>query len=207
MTTPGLIGRDAARRLARDELSKAIYHQPQSLPARVAHSIEGLLARLFSTAASATPGGWWTVVALAALLVAAASVIAVRLGPLARSARTTGPAWDPGPLVMTARELRDASAASAADRDYSTAILQRVRAIVVSCEERGILTADAGRTANEVAAQAGERFPAQHAELAAAARSFDQIRYGGGTGTHDGYERLCALDAALAMLRPVAAPA
>ena len=207
MTTPGLIGRDAARRLARDELSKAIYHQPQSLPARVAHAVEGLLAWLFSTAASAAPGGWWTVVALAALVVAAGSVIAVRLGPLARSARTTGPAWDPGPLVMTARELRDASAASAADHDYSTAILQRVRAIVVSCEERGILTADAGRTANEVAAQAGERFPPQHAELAAAARSFDQIRYGGGAGTRDGYERLCALDAALAMLRPVAAPA
>jgi len=82
-----------------------------------------------------------------------------------------------------------------------------VRAIVVSCEERGILTADAGRTANEVAAQAGERFPAQQAELAAAARSFDQVRYGGGAGTHDGYERLCALDAALATLRPVAAPA
>jgi hypothetical protein len=206
VTTPGLIGRDAAQRLARDELSKAIYHQPQSLPARVAHSIEELLARLFSAAASATPGGWWTVVALAALVVAAGSVIAVRLGPVARSARTTGPAWDPGPGAMTARELRDASAASAADRDYSTAILQRVRAIVVSCEERGILTADAGRTANEVAAQAGERFPRQHAELAAAARSFDQIRYGGGAGTHDGYERLCALDAALATLRPMAAP-
>jgi len=205
--TYGPIGRDAAQRLARDELSKAIYHQPQSLPARITHSIEELLHRLFSAAASATPGGWWTVVALAALVVAAGSVIAVRLGPLARSARTTGPAWDPGPRAMTARELRDASAASAADADYSTAILQRVRAIVVSCEERGILTADAGRTANEVAAQAGVRFPGQHADLAAATRSFDQIRYGGGTGTRDGYERLCALDAALATLQPAGAPA
>jgi hypothetical protein len=108
---------------------------------------------------------------------------------------------------MTARELRDASAASAAYGDYSTAILQRVRAIVVSCEERGILTADAGRTANEVAAQAGAHFPGRHADLAAAARSFEQIRYGGGAGTRDGYERLCALDAALATLQPVRAPA
>ena len=207
MITYGPIGRDAAQRLARDELSKAIYHQRQSLPARITHSVEELLHRLFSAAASATPGGWWTVVALAALVVAAGSVIAVRLGPLARSARTTGPAWDPGPRAMTARELRDASAASAADADYSTAILQRVRAIVVSCEERGILTADAGRTANEVAAQAGARFPGQHADLAAATRSFDQIRYGGGTGTRDGYERLCALDAALATLQPAGAPA
>jgi Domain of unknown function (DUF4129) len=207
VTTPGPIGRDAAKRLARDELSKAIYHQPQSLPARIAHAIAELLQRIFSAATSAAPGGWWTVLALAALVVAAVSVIAVRLGPVARSARTTGRAWDPGPRTMTARELRDASAASAADGDYSTAIVQRVRAIVVSCEERGILTADAGRTANEVAAQAGEHFPGQHADLAAAARSFDQIRYGGSAGTRDGYERLCALDAALATLRPVEAPA
>ena len=55
-----------------------------------------------------------------------------------------------------------------------------------------------GRTADELAAQAGARFPGHAADLAAAARLFDQIRYGGGAGTRDGYERLCALDAALA---------
>lgn len=207
MIATGPIGRDAAQRLARDELSKAVYHQPQPLPLRIIHYVEVLLERLFSAASSVTPGGGWTVVALAALAVVAGSVIAVRLGPLARTARTTGPAWDPGSQAMTARELRDASAASAARGDYSTAFLQRLRAIVASCEERGILTADAGRTANEVAAQAGARFPGQHADLAAAARNFDQIRYGGGAGTRDGYERLCALDARLATLQPVTAAA
>ena len=206
MIASGPIGRGAAQRLARDELSKAIYHQPQSIPARVIHYVQSLLDRLFSAASSATPGGWWTLVALAALVVAAVAVIAVRLGPLARSARTTGPAWDRGSRAMTARELRDASVASAAAGDYSTAILQRLRAIVASCEERGILSADAGRTANEVAAQAGARFPGQHAALNAAAHRFDQVRYGGETGTRDGYERLCALDATLAAASPVAEP-
>jgi hypothetical protein len=207
VSQPGPIGRGAAQRLARDELSKAIYHHPESLPARIVHDLENLLSRLFGGAASASPGGWWTVVALAALLVAAVSVIAVRLGPLARSARSGGPAWDPGARAMTARELRDASAARAAEGDFSTAILQRVRAIVVSCEERGILTADAGRTADEIAARAGARFPAQRAALLDAARAFDQIRYGGEAGTRDGYERLCGLDAALASLQPTGAPA
>jgi len=200
------IGRGAAQRLARDELSKAIYHHPQPLLARVIHYVESLLDRFFSAASSATPGGWWTLVALAALVVAAVAVIAVRLGPLAKSARATGPAWDRGSRAMTARELRDASAASAAGGDYSTAILQRLRAIVAFCEERGILTADAGRTANEVAAQAGARFPGQHPDLVAAARSFDQVRYGGGVGTRAGYERLCALDATLAATPPIAEP-
>jgi hypothetical protein len=198
----GPIGREAARRLARDELSKAIYHPTPSLPARIAHDIAAWLDRLFSGASSVTPGGWWTVVGLTALVVAAGSVIAVRLGPLARSARAAGPAWDAESRAMTARELRDASAASAASGDYSAATLQRLRAIVASCEERGILTADAGRTANEVAAQVGACFPGHRADLAAAAQSFDRVRYGGGAGTRDGYERLCALDMALATLRP-----
>ena len=61
----------------------------------------------------------------------------------------------------------------------------------------GFVTAEAGRTANEVAARVGARFPGHRADLAAAAQSFDDVRYGGGTGTRDGYERLCALDARL----------
>ena len=206
MIAPGPIGRGAAQRLARDELSKAVYHQSQPLPARIANFIGALLARLFAEASSVTPGGGWTVVALVALVVVPGSVIALRVGPLARSARATGPAWDAGSRGMTARELRDAAAASAAAGDYSTAILQRLRAVVASCEERGILSAGAGRTANEVAAQAGARFPGQYAELVAAARSFDRIRYGGGTGTRGGYERLCALDAALTAAQPAAEP-
>ena len=60
---------------------------------------------------------------------------------------------------MTARQLRDASAACAAEGDYSTAVLQRLRAIATSCEERGILVPDAGRTADELAMQAGALLP------------------------------------------------
>ena len=207
MIAPGPIGRDAAQRLARDELSKAIYHQPQPLAVRVAHFISALLSRLFAEASSVTPGGGWTVVALVALVALPAGAIALRVGPLARSARAKGPAWDAGSRAMTARELRDASAAGAAEGDYSTAVLQRLRAVVASCEERGILSAGAGRTANEAAAEAGAHFPGQQAELVAAARSFDRIRYGGGTGTRGAYERLCALDAALAGVQPAGVPA
>jgi Domain of unknown function (DUF4129) len=198
----GPIGREAAQRLARDELSKAVYHPSQSLTARIAHYLHALLDRIFTSASSATPGGWWTIVGLTAILVVAVSVIAVRLGPVARSARAAGPAWDRGSRAMTARELRDASAESAADGDYSTAVLQRLRAIVASCEERGILTVDAGRTANEVAAQLSALFPGQHADLVTAAESFDHVRYGGGAATRDDYQRLRDLDTRLASSPP-----
>ncbi len=201
MIAVGPINRDPAQRLARDELSRAIYHQ-QSLPRAVGHFVLTLLQRFFEAASQVTPGGWWTVVALVALAVAAGGAIAVRLGPLARSARGAGLARDPGSRAQTAWQLRDDSAASAAEGDYSTAILQRLRAIVASCEERGILAPDAGRTADELATQAGASFPGQRADLAAAARLFDQIRYGDGVGTPDGYERLRDLDATLVTVQP-----
>jgi hypothetical protein len=199
------IGREEAQRLARDELSKAIYHQ-RSLSQIVGQWLNSVLEHLFSGASSITPGGWWTVVALAALAVAAVTLVAARLGPVARSARRPGPARDPGSRAMTARQLRDAAAASAAEGDYAAAIIARLRAIAAGCEERGILFRNAGQTADELAAAAGARFPGHASQLTAAARLFDQVRYGGEAGTRDGYERLRQLDEALASQQPAAVP-
>ena len=199
------IGRDAAQRLAHDELSKPVYHQ-ESLSQAIGHWVSSLLGSLFSGASRVTPGGWWTVVALAALVVAAVGLVVARVGPVARSARKSGPALDPGSRVMTAKQLREAAAASAAEGDYTAAIVARLRAIATACEERGVTARNAGQTADELAAAAGGRFPGHAAQLVAAARLFDQVRYGGGAGTRDGYERLRQLDDALASQQPVPLP-
>ena len=199
------IGREAAQRLARDELSKPVYHQ-QSLSQYIGHWVSSVLGRLFAGASSVTPGGWWTLVALAALVVAAVALVAARLGPVARSARKPGPSRELGSRAMTAGQLRDAAAASADEGDYSAAIVARLRAIAAACEERGILVRNAGQTADELAAAAGARFPGHAADLAAAARLFDQVRYGGEVGTRAGYERLRQLDEALASMRPALLP-
>jgi len=199
------VGREAAQRLARDELSRPIYHQT-SLSQDISNWVSSVLNRLFAGASSVTPGGWWTVVALAALAAAAVALVAARLGPVARSARKTGPARDPGSRAMTARRLREAAAASAAEGDYAAAIVARLRAIAAACEERGIMARNAGQTADELAAAASARFPGQATNLAAAARLFDQVRYGGEAGTRDGYERLRQLDEALASQQPVPLP-
>ena len=153
------VGREAAQRLARDELSRrAIYHQ-QSLSQSIGHWVLSVLGRLFAGASSVTPGGWWTLVALAALVVAAVALVAARLGPVARSARGGSPARDLGSRAMTARQLRDAAAASAAEGDYAAAIVARLRAIAAACEERGILIRNAGQTADELATQRARAFP------------------------------------------------
>jgi Domain of unknown function (DUF4129) len=204
VTSAGPIGRDPAQRLARQELSKPVYHQTSFLDG-IRHAIEQLLARLFNGASQATPGGWWTLVALAAVLVAVIAVVVTRLGPLRASARAASPLRDPGSEPLTARQHRAGAEESAADGDYSAAILQRFRAIAVSLEERQVLAPDAGRTADELAAQAAARFPGHEEGLAGAAGQFDQVRYGDGTGTRDGYERLRDLDDALSKLAPAAA--
>jgi hypothetical protein len=198
------IGREAAQRLARDELSKPIYHQT-SLSQDISNWVSSVLNRLFAGVSSVTPGGWWTVVALAALAVAAVALVLARLGPVARSGGRR-PARDPRSRVMTARQLRESATASAAEGDYAAAIVARLRAIAAACEERGILIGNAGQTADELAARAGERFPGYAAELAAAASLFDQVLYGGEAGPRDGYERLRRLDDALAGLQPLPLP-
>lgn len=195
--TPAPIGRGPAQRLAREELSKSIYHQ-RSIPQIIIDFINSLLQRIFSSTSRATPGGWWTLIALIALAVIVIAVIVSRVGPVARSARRREAALGLGTSRLSARQHRDLAEESASRGDYSTAVLERLRGVAASLEERGILPPDAGRTADELAAQAAERFPGHASELSAAARLFDQVRYGDGTGTADGYERLRELDDALA---------
>jgi hypothetical protein len=197
----GPVGRDQGQRLAKAELSKAIYHQ-ESVPQVILHAIGAFLQWIFGEASQATPGGGWSVVALIGLAVVIVAVIAARVGPLARPARRATPLVDPGARALSARELREAAEASATAGDYSAAILQRLRAIAASCEERGLLVPDVGRTANELAARLGTRLPGQRASLAAAAALFDQIRYGDGVGTPEGYQRLRELDTVVGRMGP-----
>jgi hypothetical protein len=198
----GPVGRVQAQRLAQHELSKPVYHHT-SLLSRALNAVSGFLDRIFSDASQATPGGWWTLVALIAVIVAVIAVIVVRLGPVAGSGRRrTSALRDPDGRPRTARRLREESATAAAEGDYATAILQRLRAIATGCEERRVLVPDAGRTADEFAALAGARFPAHAAGLRVAVAEFDHVRYGGGSGTLDAYERLRTLDETLDRLSP-----
>jgi hypothetical protein len=198
----GPIGRDPAQRLARRELSKAIYHDHSPLHA-VLSAIARFLDRIFRGANTAIPGGWWTLVALAALVVIVIATILVRIGPVGRTARS-GPLLGTGTTPLTARQHRELSESAAARADYAQAIIERVRAIATGLEERGVLRPDAGRTADEMAAQAATRFPDHAPALAGAARDFDRVCYGEGTGSQAEYERVRSLDETLAQARILA---
>lgn len=202
-TQAGPIGRQAAQRLARDELAKPEYHPHVSFLTWLSRQLD----KLFGSANVDVPGGWWAIVALAALAVIIAALVLARVGPVARTRRRDSPGPLRGDRPMTAREHRELAQRLAQGSDYSAAVLEYVRAIAAGLEERAILPPGPGRTADELAREAGRLLPASAGELTEAARLFDDIRYGGREGTRDGYERLRALEAAIRAASPVPDPA
>jgi hypothetical protein len=195
-----LTGREAGQRLARAELSKAIYHPHEPLTQRVLNAISDLLNDL-SQAGRAFPGGWWAAVALAALLATIIAVVLSRTGPLARSHRAgdelmTGS----GPLSAADHRLRAGRLADAGD--YAGATVERVRAIARELDDRTVLTPRAGRTANEMAEEAAAALPAEAGALRNAALLFDDICYGDRPGTQAGYALVRELDTRISAAVP-----
>jgi hypothetical protein len=190
------IGRRAAQKLARRELARSMY--AESIQERFLHWVENLVGR-------SVPGGFWTVVGALLGLVAIAFVIPYVIRP-------SGFGRGGGGTVLTgtglsANELRRRAEHSAEAGEFTAAIIEQVRAIAADVEERGILPVRPGRTANELAAQAGRTMPDLADELTAVALLFDDVLYGGRDGTAAGYERARGLDARLRSARTAASSA
>jgi Domain of unknown function (DUF4129) len=201
MTTasgPG-IGRDQARELARRELARSIYRP--SLLSRWWHDI---LRWLGGVRAPGEPN-WLAVAVLAVVVVLAALAASYWLGSPSASRRNRG---EPvmGGRPRTAAQYRRAAEQLAASGNYAEAIAELVRAIAADLEAREILLAKLARTADELAAEAAVAFPAESGELAAAARLFDDVRYGGRLGSRAGYARVQRLDGRLASTEPEPRP-
>jgi hypothetical protein len=199
---PPLIGRGAANRLARSELAKPIYHEGVSLTDRVIQKIISFLGKLIQHVNSAVPGGWWALVALGVLAVIVLGVVLARLGPISlvhgeRRAAVLGGS------VATARYHRGRAQQLAAEGDWSGAIRELLRAIAADLEERAILPPRPGRTADELAFEAGHALPEYAGGLLSAARVFDDVSYGERPGHPDAYAQLRELDAAIHAARPL----
>jgi hypothetical protein len=195
-----LVSRRAGQTLARTELSKAIYHRHESLAQRLLGAISRLLNHLY-TAGKSFPGGWWSVVALAALTGLAVALVLARVGPLARAHRDAAQVAAGG-QPLSAADHRQRAAQLAGAGDYAAAILEAVRGVARQLEERGVLSPRLGRTADEIAAEAGLALPAEAAALHDAAQLFDDICYGERPGTADGYALVRSLDTRLQSARP-----
>ena len=183
------IDRETAHDAAARELAKAIYPDT-SLSDRVAAWINDLLQKMLK-AGTALPGGWLAIVLLG-LLVAAGLTVAVRIARRTMGSRRGDHLF--GSRPMAAAEHRAKAEQAAAQSDWSSAIRQRVRAIGRQLEEDGVLNPVPGRTAGELAAEAGQALPAFTAALVAAATVYDDVTYGRRPGSELGYRLVSDLD-------------
>lgn len=203
---PVTVPRDAARDAARRELLNPAYHRHDpSLSQRIMNWLSEQLDRALSQVGSAAHSGLTGLVLFLVVAVVIAAALWWRLGAPRREARSAASLFETeGP--RTAAQHRAAAAAHAAGAEWGEAVREQMRALVRALEERTLLDARPGRTADEAAAEAGRALPAHAAALGAAARTFDDVAYGERAADQAAYQSLLDLDRALGAAKPVLAP-
>jgi uncharacterized protein DUF4129 len=185
------IDRTAAHQAAQQELAKPIYPRP-SASQRFHEWLNELLDRLMQSGAS-VPGGWLSIVVLLILLALAVAVgIRVARRTLRTSRGTGYPLFDGGQL--SAAQHRATAEQYAAQGDWAAAIRQRLRAVARALEESGVLDPVPGRTAGELAQDAGNRLPHLVTQFSRAAAVFNDVTYGEEPGEVAGYRLITELD-------------
>ena len=185
------IDRDAAHEAAQHELAKPIYPKA-SLIERLTDWIDELLTKLI-VQGSSVPGGWFTISVLLILL-AIAVVVAVRIARRTMRTNRGGGYALFGEHELSAAEHRATAEQYAAAGNWSAAIRHRLRAVARQLEESTVLDPVPGRTATELARDAGRAIPQLAAELARAAEAFNDVTYGELPGTESAYRMIADLD-------------
>ncbi|TWP50873.1 DUF4129 domain-containing protein [Lentzea tibetensis] len=188
MDVPVDVGPDEARDAAVRELSDPAYAQAR--PGVLEKALDWVLDRLDELFGAGSGAGG---VALLLLVVVIALAVVIRLftGRVTRAART-GAVF--GDATRSAKDHRAAAQEAFARGEFAEAVRERFRALVRELEQRGVLDERAGRTVDEVAADAGRELPAHARDLRVAAVLFDDIWYGGRTATEEAYRSIASLD-------------
>ena len=198
------IGRDEARRAAAAELAKPEYAAGRpSLLMRVLRWLFDEVGKLIDAAAQSSSGGYLGLIALAVvvlLAVVAAWLVVGRLTRVAHREAGDGALFADHPT--TAADHRSRAGNHAEAGEWALAMRERLRAVVREMEERGLLDPRAGRTATEVAAEAGRVLPNCAGALHTAAEEFAQVWYGGRNATEQMDTRLRGLDDSVRRARP-----
>ncbi|MFF5209356.1 DUF4129 domain-containing protein [Streptosporangium sp. NPDC000396] len=205
LTTPIDLGRDEAQREAARELLKAEYAK-ESLVDRAMRALNQFLGDLLDPESVGVVGSVAARIVLVAIVIAVVGAVAVIALRTTRggTARQEGIFGD---RRRTAAEHRDTAERLAAEGRWAEAIRERLRAVARDLEDRVIVDSTPGRTADELATEAGRALPGFAAELTAAAKVFDDVTYGEVPGTSDAYEVLRSLDERLRTARPALTPA
>ncbi len=188
------IGRRLGQRLAGRELAEMSFWE----------RIWNWLVHLPRNAGNLVPGGWFGLIALAVIAVLVVTVVVYWVRP--SGTRRARPDSALASDSLSARDYRRSARELAAAGDYAGAIVAGVRAIAAELDERSILPSQPGRTADELAAEAGGELPALAADLRTVTRLFDDVRYGDREGSLAGYQLVSRVDEAVRAARPQGAP-
>jgi hypothetical protein len=195
---------EAAREAARRELSKRAYQDAQPpLTYRALRWIIDKIGELLDKAAGSVPGGKLGLLLLVVLVIGVVAVVVVQLRPTLRSQRNDE-LFDAG-QVLSADEHRRRAEQAATRGDHAEAVRERLRAVVRELEQRGLLDARPGRTADEVAREAGRAVPSLAEPLRRGATVFDEVWYGGRAADATSYAVLVELDRLVTATRLVVA--
>lgn len=196
------IDRGEAARRAADELLKPGYEKESPLDQAYRRFMQFVGDLMDAATGGGTTGG---IISAVVIVLIIGGVIALVVWRLRKTSRANATAADGlfGERRMTAAEHRQAAERLAAQGSWTEAIQERLRAIARDLEERALVDGQPGRTADELAAEAGQALPGFAAELTAAARSFDDVTYGDVPGTREAYTAMSGLDERLRQARPV----
>jgi hypothetical protein len=189
----GELSREQSRDAAVEELSRRPYVEAQP-PAllRLIGRVLREIGNLLDAAASAAPGGPLGLLLLVVVLGLAVAVLVAKVRP-GRGGRSADALFETG-STLSAAGHRDRADAAAAQGQWAEAVRERLRAIVRELEARGVLDPRPGRTADEVAREAGAAVPEVAEDLARAARVFGEVWYGGRPADSGGYGVLVDVD-------------
>ncbi len=191
-----VLDREEAREAARRELSKTPYREAE--PPWTYRALQYVLDKLdqaFDGASASLPAGTPGRILLGLLLVGLIAVVVARLRPSTARGRSSEPFL--GGEVLSAAAHRDRADTAAAQGRWADAVRERLRAVARELETRGVLDPRAGRTADELAREAGDAVPALAGPLARGTRVFDDIWYGGRVADAAAYALLVEVDDAV----------
>lgn len=195
---------DEARRWLVDELAKGPYQEAEpNIIERIIAAILEWLGSLLEGLRPLEAGPGTLLLALGAAVVIAAAVWLVRPRLNARRKVDSGGVFA-SDTVRTALEHRQLAVSAAASKDWDTALTERLRAVIRSAEERGVIDSQPGRTAGETAVQLRTAFGPSAAETSWLADRFNEVHYGSQAADAQDYRRATAIDDLLTATPPAA---
>lgn len=180
---------DAVQSQVLEELARPEYNQPGNPLTWIVYSVLERIAGLFNLGDGEFPVATVVLVIFALLIVT--MIVVVFLNPIRIRQRKSVSVLDGEDITLSDSRARARSAA--ASEQWSEAVVWAYRTLALVLDQHQILVLSPGLTAQEVAAQAAQAYPAHSNAFTAAARIFDDVRYGDVTPTQEHYLHIDAL--------------